>query len=114
MKNIIVAFVLLLSGVVSAQQIEPKLEIIDNKVKATYYHENGAVKQQGFYLDGKLHGNWFSYSENGEKQSMGEYYKGVKTGKWFFWTKNTLKEVDYSDNRIAALKNWSNEVIANN
>ncbi len=114
MKNLIMTLVLFLSGIITAQEVEPKFEIIDNKVKATYYYENGAVKEQGFYLDGKLHGTWVSYSVNGEKEAMGEYSLGHKTGKWFFWNANTLNEVDYSDSRIAEVKKWSNETLAKN
>ena len=83
-------------------------------VKATYYYDNGQVKQEGYYLDGKLHGKWMAYNEDGSKQSIGEYNKGTKTGKWFFWSDASLNEVDFSDSRIAEVKKWSKDVLVKN
>lgn len=112
MKKLIILSVMLFSGLIFAQVVEPKYEIEGNLVKATYYHENGKVKQQGFYKDGKVHGKWISFSEAGDKTSIGEYNKGNKTGKWFFWNQNSLNEVDYTDSRIAEVKKWSKETVA--
>lgn len=112
MKKYILLTVILFSGVVFAQGIEPKYEIEGNLVKATYFFDNGQVKQIGFYKDGKVEGKWISYTETGEKSSLGEYNKGTKTGKWFFWEKNTLNEVDYTDSRVAEVKKWSNGSLA--
>lgn len=114
MKKIIVAGLMLTAGVLSAQNIKPTHEITDQLVKSTYYYDNGAVKQSGFYKDGKLHGSWVSYNQDGTKQSMGEYENGQKTGKWFFWTGTVLNEVDYSNSRIADIKKWSNGAVAVN
>ena len=60
MKKIILVAALLVSGMFFAQEIKPKFEVVDNMVKATYYHDNGQVSQEGLYLDGKLHGKWVS------------------------------------------------------
>ena len=45
----------LISGMMFAQK-EPKLEVVGNLVKATYYHDNGQIQQEGFFKDGKLEG----------------------------------------------------------
>ena len=111
MKKYIILAVLMLSGVIFAQPIEPKYEIEGNLVKVTYYHDNGQIKQIGFYKDGKVQGKWVSFTDVGEKLAQGEYNDGVKTGKWFFWNQNTLNEVDYSNNRIAEVKKWSKESL---
>lgn len=103
---------LLLSAFAVSAQTEPKYTIEAQAVKATYYYDNGQVKQEGTYRDGKLHGKWVAYNENGTKQSMGEYDNGIKTGKWFFWTGSILSEVDYADSRIADIKKWSNDAVA--
>ncbi|SHI93866.1 toxin-antitoxin system YwqK family antitoxin [Flavobacterium haoranii] len=113
MKKVMIVAVLLVSGVMFAQ-VEPKFEVVDQMVKATYYHDNGQIKEQGFYLDGKLHGKWSSFNEDGTKLTMGEYSNGMKTGKWFFWNENSLSEVDYSNSRIADVKKWSRETLAKN
>ncbi len=113
MKKIIIAGLLLSAGVLSAQTTKDHDYSIENNiVKATYYYENGNIKQEGFYKDGKLHGSWTSYNENGTKQSMAEYNNGKKTGKWFFWTGDVLNEVDYTDSRIAEVKKWSQGAVA--
>ena len=80
MKKVVIAVVLLVSSLSFAQEVKPKLEVVDQMVKATYYYDNGQVKQEGYYLDGKLHGKWMAYNEDGTKQSIGEYSKGAKTG----------------------------------
>ena len=112
MKKYMLLGLMLVSGVTFAQQADHKYEIVDNNVKATYFHENGQVSQEGFYKDGKVHGKWISYDENGSKKSIGEYTDGKKTGKWFFWNNQMLSEVDYSNSRIASVQNWKQDAVA--
>lgn len=114
MKKLVIAAVLLVSGVMFSQEVKPKFEVEGEMVKATYFFDNGQIKEQGYYLDGKLHGKWISYNEDGSKQTMGEYDKGMKTGKWFFWNTNALNEVDFSNSRIADVKRWSREALVKN
>ena len=114
MKKLVIASVLLVSSLSFAQEVKPKLEVVNEMVKATYYYDNGQVKQEGYYLDGKLHGKWMAYNEDGSKQSIGENNKGTKTGKWFFWSDASLSEVDFSDSRIAEVKKWSKDVLVKN
>ena len=114
MKKILIAGLLLSAGVLSAQTKDHDFSIENNIVKATYYYENGNIKQEGSYKDGKLHGSWTSYNEDGTKLAMGEYKNGMKTGKWLFWTGAVLNEVDYADSRIAEIKKWSKAAVAVN
>lgn len=119
MKKYIVISAILFSGIIFAQDLKPTLEQFGNKIKATYYFENGQVQQVGFFENGKLEGLWVAFDENGNKTSSGEYKKGIKTGKWLFWSNynelgiNSLSEVDYSNNRIASVKNWKQEALVN-
>ena len=114
MRKMIIAAFMLSAGMLSAQEVKPKFEIENQMVKATYYYENGNVRQYGLYKDGKLHGKWVAFNEDGTKQSIGEYTNGEKTGKWFFWNDTTLSEVDYTDSRIADIKKWSREAVVVN
>ncbi len=114
MKKSLIIATFLVFGFTFSQNITPKYEVVNNKVKATYFYENGQIKQEGFYLNGKLHGKWTSYNEDGTKQSIGEYNNGVKTGKWFFWNNSLLSEVDYANNKVVAVNNWSNTRLAKN
>ncbi len=112
MKNITIIALFLVSTLAFAQDKNPKLEEVNDLVKATYYFKNGAVQQEGFYKDGKLDGKWISYDENGNKNAIAEYTNGQKTGKWFFWNDKSLTEVDYSNSAVASVKVWNKETIA--
>ena len=119
MKKYIIIAAVLFTGVIFAQDAKPVLEPFGKKVKATYFYDNGQVQQEGYFVKGKLEGTWVSYDENGNKTAIAEYKNGKKVGKWFFWTDNkdkgfaNLSEVDYSDNKIASIKNWKKEAVVN-
>ncbi len=113
MKKYMIIGAVLISGMISAQNVQPKLEVVDNTVKATYYYENGQVQQQGFFKDGKPDGQWIAYDMNGNKKSIGQYSNGQKAGKWFFWNDATLSEVDYANSQVALVKNWKQEALVN-
>ena len=114
MKNLIIIALVLLTSTIYSQENKPKLEAVGQSVKATYFHENGKIQQEGFFVKGKLDGNWTSFDNNGNKTVSGSYENGVKTGKWFFWTDNKLTEVDYSQNNVANVKIWTEGTIAKN
>ena len=79
MKNLVISGMLLVSGVFFAQDVKPKFVATDdNTVQATYYYDNGQVKQEGSYVDGKLDGKWVSYNEDGTKKASGFYKEGAK------------------------------------
>ncbi|ASV32595.1 toxin-antitoxin system YwqK family antitoxin [Maribacter cobaltidurans] len=115
MKRILIMAVLALSFSAHAQQVEPKFEKVGDKVKATYFHANGEISQQGFFLNEKLEGKWTMFDDKGEKIAMGNYDKGVKTGKWLFWEGDTVKEVNFDNNRIASVEKMdAKEAIVTN
>jgi len=100
MKKMILISMMMVSAVMFSQD-KPKLENVDDQVKATYYYENGNVKQVGNFLDGKLEGKWVSYSEEGNVQAIAYYKDGKKHGKWqYFESANVTKEVNYKNNNI--------------
>ncbi|WP_396184033.1 toxin-antitoxin system YwqK family antitoxin [Flavobacterium sp.] len=111
MKKLCITAMLVVSGVIFAQENNAKHEVVNQMVKSTFYHENGQVQQEGFYKDGKVHGEWISYDINGNKVAMGQYQDGMKVGKWFFWNGLDLAEVDYSDSRVAQVKKWSQGAV---
>lgn len=119
MKKCIIMMAILFSGTLFAQESKPVLELFGKKIRATYFHENGQIQQQGYFENGKLEGVWVAFDEKGNRTSTGEYTNGVKTGKWFFWTQandafvKNLCEVDYSSNKIANIKNWKPDAMAN-
>lgn len=107
MKKIVFIFAFIFSFVMSAQVPEPVFEKDGDLVKATYFHENGEVEQTGHFLNGKLDGEWTMFNEKGDKIAMGSYEQGQKTGKWFFWKADGLQEVDFNNNKIAAVTKWN-------
>ncbi|SDR68621.1 hypothetical protein SAMN04515667_0288 [Formosa sp. Hel1_31_208] len=79
---------------------------------ATYYHDNGAIEQQGTFNEaGELHGIWTSFDAKGNKVTMGNYHSGKKVGKWLFWSDNSLREVDYVDSKITSVSEWKDKVL---
>lgn len=116
MRVVLSILALSLSFMVQAQHKGPKAEKVGDQVKATFYHENGEVAQIGYFLNGKLNGEWKMFDQTGKKIAMGQYDQGHKTGKWFFWEEDGLKEVDYQENRIASVVKWNQgeAVVLNN
>jgi len=82
-------------------------ELTDGLIKATLYHDNGAIAQTGYYSeDNKLQGEWISYDVDGNKTAVAQYDKGKKVGTWKFYQGDTMKEVSYLDSRISEIKTW--------
>lgn len=107
MKKSVVLFFAFLITVASfgQQKRDLKLNKETNLIDVVYYHDNGDVSQTGSYTaDGKLQGEWLSFDTEGKKIVSANYDNGKKVGKWFYWTNGTVKEVDYSTNVIADLK----------
>ena len=100
MKISVLILAFLFSASLYAQENKTVFEKEGDMVKATYYHENGIVSQEGYFLNEKLHDQWRMFNEDGKMIARGSYNMGRRDGKWFFWNKEGVKEVDYKDNRI--------------
>ena len=109
MKKIAALVFLFIVSISNAQEIEPTYEKFGEMVKATYYFEDGSVKEKGFFKDAKLTGKWISYNKQGEKTMMAQYRAGKKVGKWFAWNNASLKEINFANNTIVNVKNWSKD-----
>ncbi len=110
MKNLIVLCAVLFSvGFAIAQENKQNEFVQEGKlIKATMFHENGIVAQTGFYtLDNKLQGEWISYDALGNKTAVAHYNNGNKVGTWYFYQGNEMKEVDYSNSRIAKVTSFT-------
>ena len=109
-KLLLINFAILSGGALMAQEdISREFRKSGDLIEATFYHENGRIAQEGFFKDGKLHGEWIAYDQNGNKTALGKYSRGLKTGKWFFWSGDVLSEVDFEDSRIASVSTWKSE-----
>lgn len=107
-KTFLIAASLLIgmTGMAQEKIYDPVFEEQGSLVKGTYFYENGTVQQEGTYMNGVLHGMWVYYDGSGKKTAQGYYEKGIKSGKWFFWKDEKLTEVDYDQNKIAAVSTW--------
>ncbi len=106
MKKVLFTISVMIGLGLSAQVTEPTYEKSEDLVKATYYHDNGEIKEQGFFKNKKLHGTWVKYDTNGDKVTLGNYDDGKKVGKWLFWQSDVLREVNYDNYRIASVSEW--------
>lgn len=106
MKKAILVLIALCSTYMYAQNIEPTFEREGKMVKATYFHDNGEIAQVGYMLNGKLHGDWTMFNAKGTKIASGKYVDGKKQGTWYFYDGDMVKEVEFVDSKIAAVRDW--------
>ncbi|EDM45581.1 hypothetical protein SCB49_07227 [unidentified eubacterium SCB49] len=79
-------------------------------IETVLYHDNGVVAQTGTYnLDNKLEGEWISFDTEGNKTAKAQYSNGEKVGTWFFYQGKEMKEVTYTDSRIAEVVTYAIE-----
>lgn len=106
MKRLIGTLVIALVFISSAfaQEVKPKFEKQNDLVKATYYYNNGAIKEVGFFKENKLHSQWVTYNEAGEKITVAEYDMGKKVGKWYVIADDTVKELTYESNKLVKVE----------
>lgn len=119
MKKILLIAVVIVFSTQAFAQAESKKELIKkgDVIEATLFHDNGVVSQEGQYtLDGKLQGTWISYDVNGNKTAVAQYNNGEKTGTWYFYEGEVLKEVKYSNSKIAQVTTWKDsetQIVSN-
>lgn len=102
MKKIFTALAIMLLTVsmVNAQDKEPTFERQDDLVKATYYHDNGMIKEVGYFKNDKLHDQWIKYDQAGKIKIVATYDNGLKDGKWYIVGDDSVKEITYQSNKI--------------
>ena len=63
-------------------------------------HENGKLGMGGYYVNGKMNGDWIWWYTNGKKKRYTQYKNGVKHGKSIYYYKNGVKksEIIYDNN----------------
>ncbi|MEX6626927.1 nicotinic acid mononucleotide adenyltransferase [Tenacibaculum pacificus] len=109
MKKFILIVCILSISLLQAQSTETKFEKAGDLVKASYFFEDGQLKEQGFFKDKKLTGTWVAFDSKGNKVAIAHYEAGKKVGKWFMWKEDGLKEIDYNNNIIASVQTWKEE-----
>jgi antitoxin component YwqK of YwqJK toxin-antitoxin module len=113
MKSKILLFLALLTFTISlAQEVAPKFEKAGKLVKATYFFDNGSIKQIGFFLNDKLHDEWISFNKEGKKTTIAHYDKGKKTGSWFVLNNGIVKQVTFKANKVIEVKDLKETDLA--
>jgi len=109
MKKILILLVALICAAGLFAQETQKRELVKkgDVIEAKIFHNNGIVSQEGQYnLDGTLQGTWISYDVNGNKTAVAKYNNGEKVGTWFFYEGDVLKEVRYTNSKVAQVTTW--------
>lgn len=106
MKKLVASLtmLLLMVSISFAQDVEPKFEKQNDLVKATYYHDNGMIKEVGFFKDDKLHDKWVSYNQEGKIKVVALYQNGIKEGKWYLVGEDSVKAVTYKANKVVKVE----------
>jgi antitoxin component YwqK of YwqJK toxin-antitoxin module len=109
-STLAVVLLIICSYTINAQEHYPTFVGVGSLIKGVYFHNNGEVAQTGWFLDGKLQGEWTTYDEVGNKIAQRHYHDGERTGKWFFWDSDgdTLREVSYENGRMKQIVEWNN------
>lgn len=115
MKKIFVALVTLLLtfGISSAQEKAPTFEKQDDLVKATYFHDNGMIREVGYFKDDKLHDQWIRYDVSGKVTVVANYDNGIKEGKWYIVGEDSTKEITYRENKLIKVEEVQGSEVLN-
>lgn len=75
-----------------------------NVIQVTYFYDDGAVRETGFFKDNQNHGHWVSYDTLGKKTTEGLYHNSNREGSWRFWDVDGEVHcvIYYNHNRITA------------
>lgn len=116
MKKVLLITFFFAFSMIYAQEVKPTYEKVGEKVKATYYYEDGSVYRQGFFKNKKLTGKWTEFDKTGNTVSIAYYKKGKKTGNWLQWKDGKFRQISYDNNNIVAVGKWtdSNTRVASN
>lgn len=77
------------------EPINDKYSVVGAQVQKVSFYESGAVKEQGYFLNEKLHGTWVSYNEDGSVNTIAFYDQGKKVGIWSFFRNGEEFKVNF-------------------
>jgi len=101
MKNLMLILMLLFGLSAYSQTMEVSDWNNDGILEFVKYSEDGIMVEKGNLLNGKYHGNIYSYYTNGDIKSVSRFNNGVKEGTWKLYNTNgdITHEIVYEDNR---------------
>ena len=60
----------------------------DSLIVDETFFDNGNLKHQRFYKDGKADGKWTHYYKNGQEWTKGNYKNSERSGEWIFYNED--------------------------
>lgn len=122
MKALVLSMMVCFSTICVAQNTA-KLTYEDGSVKSeyvkhndlvavTHYHQNGAVKEKGFFKNETPDGKWVLYAEDGTKISELHYENGLRHGEFRSWDRftNTYLEMHYANGEVINADKYEKKV----
>ena len=109
MKTLAFVLALLINVSVIAQGSTPTyVKVSTNKVKVTWFHANGEVKEIGYFVNNTKDGVWETYNEKGVKTSEASFTNGVKDGNWSIYNEdgNLTYHMVYEDGKRVIATQW--------
>ena len=81
------------------------------RIRVTHFHENGQVRETGYFLGTVPDGKWETYDETGNKTAELNYRNGNRHGEFRVWDSFTdsYTEVKYRDGAILAADRYVRE-----
>lgn len=118
MKKLMLSLMVALGATVTAQEAgldsapESGVSYVQEgkRIKMLEYDAAGNLLQEGYFLNGKPDGDWYSYAPDGTITAQISYDNGVRVGKWMIWTgfgQNELYEINYDNNVRTSVTKWT-------
>ena len=114
MRSLLILFALLLTQAAYAQEVLGQERWPDGTLRATRYsegdrihfityHENGKVKELGYFRNGRRDGVWKQYSEHGVMLAQASFRNGERQGIWEFRNEADIPNgrLTYTGGRLA-------------
>jgi antitoxin component YwqK of YwqJK toxin-antitoxin module len=88
--------------------VKAKQTVVDGISHGAYtlYHENGVVREQGAFDNGKKTGEWKRYGEQNQLVGIANFVDGQKHGNWKIWDNNGVLRYDMSYQNDSKVDIW--------
>lgn len=118
MKGLMLSLLIVVSSFAVAQDnakvmydngtVKSEYEKRGDRVAVTNYHENGQIKETGFFKNGVPEGKWESFGTDGVKTAEVTYVNGQRHGEFRVWDQfeNAYIEMRYNHGQVVAANRY--------
>lgn len=73
-------------------------------IQVIRFYEDGSLRETGFVLAGRRHGEWSRWTRTGRRTGLAYYRHGVRSGAWKIWDDSgrLLYELEYDAGSLIA------------